>query len=262
MKKTTRLTALLIALVLLLANISASATETSGTTEDNGAFPVGDLDMARYSTMLMTASEGGMLGEDLTYPCGTDNTYCQYIENVMPTMTAMEIYEYLTALYNDEEGYFEFIALMLHYGIYHLDDGLVCICQVPMVEPEEYPVGDLSAHTEDTCPWKYENLSVAEKVAVIEGCDTDEEKAAYFDETVTNSKTKAEMDAYAAVYGKIDITSTVLISLYDEEILAEYNSETGILTDVRYHIPVAKVVEGKVYPLSSEATTDDETNAE
>ena len=156
MKKTTRLTALLLALVLLLGTLSASATETG--------IPIEDLDLETYSSMLMTAEEE-MQGEALTDPCGTDNAYCQYIVNDMAGMTAHEIHAELTELY--ENQYDEYIALMLHYGYYHLDSDLVCICEIPMSAPEDYPVGDLTAHKESDCPWRFENLTVPEQYSIV-----------------------------------------------------------------------------------------------
>ena len=261
MKKTTRLTALLIALVLLLANISASATETSE------GIPLEDLDMETYSTMLTSAEDdplniGGTCGED----------YCLYITETMVKMSAQEIYEYISKLYYEglaegeegEEGPSDaYTKLMLHYGIYHQDLKLLCSCgEHPMAAPETFAVGALSVH-EDDCPWKYENLKASDKVDVIEASDTIAEKQAYI-ALVTDTNEKAAMDAAAAAGEKIQLitdaengTTIYLISSYGMETLAtletvveEDGTEVQYLKDARYHIRVAKVVSGLVYPLN------------
>ena len=247
MKKTTRLTALLIALVLLLANISASATET-------GAFPLEDLNFQNYSTMKTNAED--MLGPDLTAPCGPENAYCQYITNTMAQMTATEIHKYLMDLY--ESDYSEFIALLLHYGYYHQDSKLLCICKVPMLEPELHPVGDLSAHTEPDCPWKYENLTLKEQFDIANKAES---KDAYVNALNGNAEAQKKLlcSMQAGTTEAMYLEGTSLISITTGQPIATYDPATGALTDVSMGLIVGYVhADGTVQATPPAETTGGE----
>ncbi len=117
----------------------------------------------------------------LSFPCSDENEYCVEIRTVLANMTATEIYDYLTALYYEglEEGEegpsAEYVALMLHYGEYHLADELVCTCgEHPVLVPET-EVGDISLH-EETCPWHFANLTAAEQVIIYYGLKAENQK--------------------------------------------------------------------------------------
>ncbi len=166
MKKTTRLTAHLLALVLLLANISASATEVG--------IPLEDLDADKYAALLQAASEETS-GADVTV-CGTE--YCNNVLYMLQQCpTAQDKYEYLMTLYtevpDDEIATQEDLVLeytLLHYYECHVADKEdlstyeVCTCAFPMLAPDSVP-GDISKHSEE-CPWHFANLTTPEQYTV------------------------------------------------------------------------------------------------
>ena len=186
MKKTTRISALILVLALLLNLFSMAYATTEG-------IRLEDLDVSTYQRLMMESAEAAESRDDSTNAddplgiggvCGED--YCLYITEEMVNMTAQEIHEHLNALYYEgladgEDGPSDaYTILMLHYGVYHQDLGLVCTCgDHPMDAPETFEVGDLSAHTESDCPWKFENLSVEDQYDVI--ClVSEEEQPAFF----------------------------------------------------------------------------------
>ena len=160
MKRTFRLTALVLAL-LMLVNLSASAT-TTGISLD-------ELDLATYQTLLAEATEeDGAEMPVISEPCGENNPFCALVSELVTKPTAQARYEYMMSLYGEEETDTTLEGTMLHYFYYkaeHNAEGLICECDFPSLAPEYQP-GALNIHEAD-CPWTFANLSVAEQYSIV-----------------------------------------------------------------------------------------------
>ncbi|MBR5547717.1 MAG: hypothetical protein IKU70_12165 [Clostridia bacterium] len=164
MKKTFRLTALILAL-LMLVNISASATTTGIT--------LNELDIATYTRMFQSASQAAqesetMEGPVLSAPCSADNQYCVLLSQLVELPTAQDRYDFMKDLYSEDDSDVTLEGVLLHYVYYgdeHNAAGKICECKVPAFAPE-YEPGVLNVHDEE-CPWTFANLSVAEQYAVV-----------------------------------------------------------------------------------------------
>ncbi len=157
MKRTSRLTALVMVL-LMLVNISASATTTG--------IPLGELDYYDFVAMTADAMDAAEDENVLSEPCSDTNQYCELVTNLVALPTAQERYDYMMGLYSETDTTLE--GTMLHYFYYkteHNAEGLVCECAFPSLAPEYQP-GALDVH-EESCPWAFANLSVAEQYAVV-----------------------------------------------------------------------------------------------
>lgn len=184
MKNLSRLTALLLAVMLLLG-VNASATELEG------GIPLAELDASAYAALLAEAS-----GEEtLSFPCEEKPEYCLFSE--YSHKTASELYDYFMEMYaedGDGEMSVRYSAVMIHYGEYHLDSNLICTCGEHPLPLPDYQVGDISAH-EETCPWHFANLTVPEQYAVI--ClVSEEEQPAYY--AVLSAQQETELKDYIA----------------------------------------------------------------
>ncbi len=250
MKKTTRLTALLIALVLLLANISASATET-------GAFPVEDLNFQNYSTMKTNAEDDpwGLFGH-----CGDDNVYCVFARKLISLPTAQEQYAYMMDLAKSEEDPVALEFTMFHYygNEAHRATNAVCVCSFPAFEPENvYVPGDLSKHNAG-CPWKYENLTLKEQFDIANEA---EDKAVYVNALNGNAEAQKKL-VYSMQAGTTEamyLEGTSLISITTGEPIATYDPATGALTDVSMGLIVGYVhADGTVQATPPAETTGGE----
>nr|MBR4281093.1 Cna B-type domain-containing protein [Clostridia bacterium] len=175
MNKSSRLTALLLALLMLMNSV-AFADSVDG-------IPIDDLDWSTYENIFQSASQANGNSDDaddsaddydtLSYPCEVMPEYCLF--DHYSTMTATQMHEYFTEMYyedGDGEISVRYGQVMIHYGEYHLDSGLICECGVhPM---PEVTVGDITEHELD-CPWHFANLSVAEQSEIMHQLGLDEQ---------------------------------------------------------------------------------------
>ncbi len=148
MKRTNRLTALLLALLMLL-NLSASATETT-----NG-IPLAELDKALYSTLLTDAEA---VGQAANQECGANNPYCASVTKIVDMTTAQERYDYLSG-----RSSLEIIGILMHYRdckAEHTEEDVICLCSYPNFAADHVP-GGITQPVE--CPWHFANLTVAEQ---------------------------------------------------------------------------------------------------
>lgn len=159
MKKTTRLSAVVLMLALCM-NLFVSALATTE------GIPIEDLDVSTYQRLLADSEYDDPW--NLTGECGDDNIYCQHVKYLLEELsTAQERYDYMVELYNDTEDTVALEFTMAHYfgTEEHANTNLLCVCNFPSYEPD-YVVGDISLHDE-ACPWHFANLQVAEQYDVI-----------------------------------------------------------------------------------------------
>lgn len=193
MKRAGRLTALVLAL-LMLVNISASAT-TTGITLD-------ELDMATYMSLVQSASEteesaGTTDVEDpwgLAGTCGEDNEYCVLVNELCALPTAQARYDFMMNLYSEDAHNATLETVMSHYYFHkteHNAEGLICECNFPSFAPERKP-GALNIHKAD-CPWTFANLSVAEQYSMLCTMSADDQ-APYI--ATLSAEQKAAYDSY------------------------------------------------------------------
>lgn len=160
MKKTTRLTALLLALVLLLGTLSASATETEGT-----VISLDNWTLDQYTALL---AEAETLGLTAGTPCGSSNPYCASVTKLADMETALERYEYLASLSSTA-----IIGVLMHYRDYqndHTAEDILCLCS-PNLDAV-YTPGDIEKHDAD-CPWHFANMTVNEQYHILMKLDAD-----------------------------------------------------------------------------------------
>ncbi len=188
MKKTTRLTALLLALVLLLANISASATETN-----ENIIPLDSLTADVYAALLADAEVVGLAAGR---PCGSNNPYCASVTKLVSMATAQERYLYLAGLSSVEA-----IGVLMHYNDYkaeHTAEGILCLCGYPNFYAEHVP-GHIDAEHTD-CPWHFANMTVNEQYHILMKLDATEQatyKAALSEDQLTQlEKFSREIEYY------------------------------------------------------------------
>ena len=175
MKKRTRLTALLLVLVLMLANISASATIT---TEE---YSLAELDMELYSELLENAQGVGLA---VNQPCGSDNPYCANITYMAKMATAQERYDYINKLdMNAVRG------LLIHYEESHADESILCLCEADGV----FVPGDIDNHNIN-CPWHFANLPISEEYAFLTKIPKDQ-RSVYVN-TIADEEKRQLLEAY------------------------------------------------------------------
>ena len=143
MKKTTRLTALLLALVLLLGTLSASATETTE------GIPVTDLDAASYGRLKSNALTHNLLAEGL---CGADNPYCAHVTQIIGEANAEARYVYMTLLEADVANF-----VLTHYYQNHSAEGVLCTCMGATFDAAYKPGAEVH---QEGCPWHADNLVI------------------------------------------------------------------------------------------------------
>ena len=159
MKKTTRLTALMLVL-LMLCSLTVSATESTG------GVSLEDLDAAAWNAIV----EAAMSEKDSDTKVVPDFSQCDgetcFYTTVYANMTTLEKYAYLMGdLYTVDGTAME--EFLLHIAFFHMDytdeDAApddVCTCEgVPVYAPGS------SEHYED-CPWYGESATAAEHYAV------------------------------------------------------------------------------------------------
>lgn len=150
MKKTTRLTALLVSLVLLLGTLSASAT---GFAE---GIPFGEFDLSSYETMLTDAEAVGL---SASQPCGKSNPYCASVSKIAGLANAKARYDYLASMSS-----LDAIGVLMHYHDYHEADNTVCLCTYPNFDAAYVPGG---LNHDAACPWHFANLTVDEQFDIL-----------------------------------------------------------------------------------------------
>ena len=235
MKRAGRLTALVLAL-LMLVNISASAT-TTGITLD-------ELDMATYMSLVQSASEteesaGTTDVEDpwgLAGTCGEDNEYCVLVNELCALPTAQARYDFMMNLYSEDAHNATLETVMSHYYFHkteHNAEGLICECNFPSFAPE-YAPGALNVHHEESCPWHFTNLTTGEQYTLLNKAATEEEKAAYMatlgedakekldrvnktEYTVADEGTSVQISAPSGTFGADYILSAVSAALNEAQ---------------------------------------------
>ena len=235
MKRAGRLTALVLAL-LMLVNISASAT-TTGITLD-------ELDMATYMSLVQSASEteesaGTTDVEDpwgLAGTCGEDNEYCVLVNELCALPTAQARYDFMMNLYSEDAHNATLETVMSHYYFHkteHNAEGLICECNFPSFAPE-YAPGALNVHHEESCPWHFTNLTTGEQYTLLNKAATEEEKAAYMatlgedakekldrvnktEYTVADEGTSVQISAPSGTFGADYILSAVSAALNETQ---------------------------------------------
>jgi len=201
MKKTTRLTALLLALVLLLGTLSASATETTG------GISLYNLTGEMYEELLAEAVSVGLTANQ---PCGTNNPYCASVTLIGAMATAQERYDYLTGLSGTAAQ-----NVLMHYYEKHTAEETLCLCAYPAFDAEYVPGG--INHDED-CPWHFANLSVSEQYAWLSRIDKTQQ------ETYINSiQDEAKLELLKAYLDYAEGTYTAPCNPDSCEYVAKYN---------------------------------------
>lgn len=156
MKKTTRLTALLVSLVLLLGTLSASAT---GFAE---GIPFGEFDLSWYETIL---SDAETVGLSASQPCGKSNPYCASVVKIADLATEQERYDYLASLTSVEA-----IGVLMHYHDYHEAENTVCLCAYPNFDAAYVP-GNIDHDA--ACPWHFANMTASNQYYILNKLDAD-----------------------------------------------------------------------------------------
>lgn len=182
MKKTTRLTALLVSLVLLLGTLSASAT---GFAE---GIPFGEFDLSSYETMLTDAETVGLLASQ---DCGKSNPYCASVDKIADLATAQERYDYLASLSSVEA-----IGVLMHYNEKHQAENTVCLCAYPNFDAAYVPGG---IDHDAACPWHFANLTVDEQFDILVHM-SETERAPYL-EKIQDTDRLALLNAYLEYAG-------------------------------------------------------------
>ncbi len=154
MKNLSRLTALLLALVMLLS-ITASATEGISRSE----FEADD-----YNTMLSNVQTYGLI----------DSAYQHYVDELV-AMDVAQRYETLKSWHDGLFGPLFYERFIHYYTTTYPDGDLICTCAAPV----EYGT---MGHGAD-CPWNFENLTISEQYEIAQNM-SDEEKANLSAETL------------------------------------------------------------------------------
>lgn len=251
MKKTTRLTALLLALVLLLGTLSASATETTG------GISLYNLTGEMYEELLAEAVSVGLTANQ---PCGTNNPYCASVTLIGAMATAQERYDYLTGLSGTAAQ-----NVLMHYYEKHAAEETLCLCAYPAFDAEYVPGG--INHDED-CPWHFANLPVEEQFDVLI-LKNEVERTSYL-ATVQDADKVALLNAYLeyakntytepcdpdtcpynAQYTDIDFFSANIFEVYEylyemntKAIDADFAARTEYL-NLAAHLRDAHIAEGR-----------------
>ena len=241
MKKITRLTALMLVL-LMLCSLTVSATESTG------GISLEDLDAAAWNAIVEAATESeensGTEEEaelDLSQ-CG--NYICEYTLHMMnECATAQERYDYLMSHYTapedipeGEETSEEYLTLeyiLLHYYTNHIvdqenmTDSVVCICEFPIIEPEYVP-GDLSMHTNEACPWHFNNLRFGEQYDVVSQAANAEDYLALMSEEDKEKLSRVNVTDYTAEATNANVAINVAEGTFAEDYIL---SAAGIELD-------------------------------
>ena len=251
MKKTTRLTALLLALVLLLGTLSASATETTG------GISLYNLTGEMYEELLAEAVSVGLTANQ---PCGTNNPYCASVTLIGAMATAQERYDYLAGLSGTAAQ-----NVLMHYYEKHTAEETLCLCAYPAFDAEYVPGG--INHDED-CPWHFANLPVEEQFDVLI-LKNEVERTSYL-ATVQDADKVALLNAYLeyakntytepcdpdtcpynAQYTDIDFFSANIFEVYEylyemntKAIDADFAARTEYL-NLAAHLRDAHIAEGR-----------------
>ncbi|MBE5773252.1 MAG: hypothetical protein E7337_04885 [Clostridiales bacterium] len=225
MKNLSRLTALLLALMMLFTSMPAFATESE-------AIPVDEFEAADYASLLSIAEEDAAATADASWgnifdgmPCAKENVYCQNVLHMLECPNAQKRYEYLNSLYSEYGVDLEFT--MLHYYFYHVEDqenmtdSVVCTCSFPFEEPE-YVIpapGDISKHDE-SCPWHFANLSLAEQYDVIRDMDADTQET--YKETLSAESLDTLNRVNVSEYETGNSAANIAINVPDGAFAADY----------------------------------------
>ena len=236
MKKITRLAALLMVL-LMLCNLTVSATESTG------GIPLEDLDMAAWSMMLNNAKTANQCdGEDCGY-------------NAFIAMSGFERYEKLVEWVNttlDDSVTTMYNEFLQEVSQNHKESEAICLCFISQYDVVNYPYGGLNHQANvprydgvllDYCPWhfsqltekdKYEafkRMSVEDQYEVIKDM-TDEERAEY----TVNTLSQAQYNALMEYIEKMENASSNVcvvegnVLMYDGEPLATI-TDNGYIVD-------------------------------
>ncbi len=149
MKRLSRLTALLLAIMVLCAAVAYAE-----------GVSIADWTLSDYQNAVDAATENNDSEEDpwgIGGECGTD--YCKVITDEFPNMTALEKYAYMMGeLYTVDGGEME--GFMLHIAFNHMEViDSICICGVPLHAPG-------SSDHEDICPWYEMDVTAEDYYAV------------------------------------------------------------------------------------------------
>lgn len=196
MKKLSRLTAVLLALLMLASVALADETMT-----------IDQLNNSNYGNMLTDVQTYGLKGEAYDY-------YVRQLEG----MTVEQRYAKLVDWYGSflgEVGFYK--GFVNHYKTNYPDGDLICICEQPM------PYGDMG-HTEG-CKW-HPGATLLVKFG-------EEAVAAWLaDETVTVTEEMMVRAMKASSLQSIMIEGDVLVSVYTGQPIAYYDAETNMVMDI------------------------------
>jgi len=213
MKKLSRLTAVLLALLMLASVALADETMT-----------IDQLNNSNYSNMLTDVQTYGL----------KDFGYAYYVEQ-LAEMTVEERYAKLVDWYGSYLGEVGFYKGFVNYYKTNYPDGdLICICEQPM------PYGE-TTHSEG-CKWHFSCLSAEQQQTVLaDKLGADVLAAWLADETVTVTDQMLLWAMQTDSLENVVLADGGLYSVYTGELLATLDAETNQLIDVRYHIAVAQV---------------------
>ena len=218
MKKLSRLTAVLLALLMLASVALADETMT-----------IDQLNNNNYVNMLTDVQTYGLKAE----------AYDHFVRE-MEGMTVEQRYAKLVDWYGSflgEVGFYK--GFVNHYKTNYPDGDLICICEQPM------PYGDMG-HTEG-CKW-HPGATLLVKFG-------EEAVATWLTEdfTVTEEMMVRAMNAHSL--HSVVIEGDALVYVYTGEQIATYDSTTGILIDMNLQVPVAIIEDGAVNHYSIVTTT-------
>ena len=232
MKKITRLAALLMVL-LMLCNLTVSATESTG------GIPLEDLDMAAWSMMLNNAKTANQCdGEDCGY-------------NAFIKMSGFERYEKLVEWVNatlEDSVTNEYRMFYDEISLNHKESEAICLCFINQYDVVNYPYGGLNHWANvrrydevllDYCPWHFNQLPVEDQYEVIKDM-TDKEREKY-----TDTLSQAQDNALMEYIEKMENASTDVcviegnVLTYDGEPLANI-TDNGYIVDIATGIVVGR----------------------
>ena len=196
MKKLSRLTAVLLALLMLASVALADETMT-----------IDQLNNNNYSNMLTDVQTYGLKGE----------AYDHFVRE-LEGMTVEQRYAKLVDWYGSTLGEIGFYkGFINHYKTNYPDGDLICICEQPM------PYGDMG-HTEG-CKWH--------PGATLQVKFGEEAVAAWLaDETVTVTEEMMVRAMKASSLTNLVLEDGTLYSVYTGQPMATYNAETNMVTDI------------------------------